>query len=43
MSDLAEIVIQDAATDAVKFPDWMVHPIYCELEIFLTDDFNKYK
>ena len=28
---------------AVKFPDQMAHPIYYELEIFRTDDFNKYK
>ena len=41
MSDLAEVVIQDTAAVAVKFPDQMAHPIYHEIKIFRTDDFNK--
>ena len=43
MSDLAEVVIEDIATVAVKSPDWIAYPIYYEFEIFRTDDFNKYK
>ena len=43
MSDLAEVAIQDAVAVTIKFPDQMAHPIYYELEIFRTDEFNKFK
>ena len=41
LSNLAEVVVQDAAALAVQFPNRISHPIY-QLSIFGRDDFKEY-
>ena len=41
LSNLAEVVIQDAAALAVQFPYCISHPIY-QLDIFPSEDFKEY-